>query len=115
MTKLPLKKNIKIFEATTLRQAIKDCLDAGYFPANSKMIYDLKRAKKIPVQWYDSGTLCFKGEFRDVTLEELKNIEKIYVNDGRLVWVGSVGDLDSDDLGLNYISLNYGRLVGVRR
>jgi hypothetical protein len=115
MTKLPLKKNIKIFEAMTLLQAINACLEQGYFPANTKMIYDLKRAKKIPVQWYDSGTLCFKGEFRDVTLEELKNIEKIYAKGGRLVWVGSVGGNHSNALGSNDIHSNSGRLVGVKR
>lgn len=115
MTKLPLNKDIKIFEARTLRQAIKVCLDAGYFPANSKLTYDLKKANKIPVQWYDTGTLYFKGEFRDVTLEELKNIEEIYAEGGHLVWVGSVGDNNSSAAG-HYNIHNYnGCLVGVKR
>lgn len=96
------KPKTKIFQGT-VRIALKECLDEGYFPATLKEIYDLKEEYKIDRNsWYDTSTLYFQGEIRTATLEELRNIEEIYNQGGRLLHlggggVGGDGDLDYDD------------------
>ena len=106
--KLP-KDKIKIFEALTIKEALKSLLKEGYFPATLKQVYDLRELRKIREIGYDTSTLYLEGEIQTITKEQLKNIEKIYQRGGRLLF------LSSDYNGLNGDSNldNKGRFVGV--
>lgn len=71
-----MEQNIKIFEATTVRQAFQDCFAAGFRPATIQEVWKLKKAKKILSRWYDAGTLWVDGDFRQATVTD--DLEKIY-------------------------------------
>ena len=59
--KLPTKKQIKIFEAETLRQAIKNCLSEGYFPANCEVVFALRESDFSLYAGGDSTLNCSDG------------------------------------------------------
>ncbi|MBD3253117.1 hypothetical protein GF386_05270 [Candidatus Pacearchaeota archaeon] len=108
--KLPDKKDIKIFEGGTAKEMLKQCLNKGYIPANLETVKKLRDEKKIPYKWYDTSTIDIAGKRRDATLEELNNIEELYVKGGCLMFAGGY-----------YISLggssslsSSGRFVGVK-
>lgn len=108
-----MKRKIKVFEAGTLRQALKCCLSEGYFPATMQEVLKMQYDNVIEHRWYDTSTLFYKGVLKTATLNQLKNIDKIYSDGGRLWLVGrlygngSAGGSNSLDDG------NGGRLVGV--
>lgn len=79
------KETIKIIKADTIREGLKLVFAGGGRPATIKEIYELVREGKIKDDWYTTGTLYIDGEFRRITKEDLKNIDNIYENGGRLV------------------------------
>ena len=103
--------NLKIFEANTVKQALKNCLDSGIFPATVKQIYDWKKEGKLKKdKWYSTSTIYINGEIRTATLEELKDIESLYERNCRVLFVdNNYGGLDG-----NYDLNNNGRFVGVK-
>lgn len=109
-----MKKEIRVFEANTARQAIKDMLEAGFMPMSLKETYDY-REKTKDSRWFGTRTLCLRGEIKTATrkqLENIKNIDEIYEKGGRLLFVGgSHYGYRYGNGGLNCI----GRFVGVRR
>ena len=96
------KPEIKIFQGT-VKSALKQCLDEGYRPATLKEVYHLKKEKKIEDKWYNVGTIYLEGEVRGATLDEYKNIEKIYSLGGRVLFLvvddGLSGSVDLDSIG----------------
>ena len=112
-------EELKIFEKHPLKECIKECLDAGYFPATQKEFLEHKKNKTIKRlnDSFDTSTLVnFETQkFKDATLKELQNIEKTYNQGWRLVWVSSVDDLN----GIAYCSSdlydNSGRLLGIKK
>ena len=103
------EKEIRIFEASTVLQAIKDMLKEGFLPMSYEEVYKWKITNKDD-RWLDTGTLVYKGKIKTMTRKDLLNIEEIYNNYGRLLFVGNyfhliLGGLDSLDGG--------GRFVGV--
>lgn len=98
------EKDIEIFEADTVKEALKNCLEAGYFPADIEEVYRFKEEGTIPKdKGYDTSTLWYKGKLRKAMLQELKNIEEIYKEKGRLLFLGGTYSSDlggSDDLDL---------------
>ena len=111
-------EELKIFEKHPLKECIKECLDAGYFPATQKEFLEHKKNKTIKRlnDSFDTSTLVnFETQkFKDATLKELQNIEKTYNQGWRLVWVGSVGDDGSADGGNVLYNVN-GRLLGIKK
>src|SRR3990167_2709657 len=106
------KEDIKIFEGETLQKAATACLDAGYDIATLKEVWDLREAGKIPSQFYDVATVFLRGEVQNATVKQLMNLEKLYGEDGRVLFLGSN---HNDYLNANS-NLNYsGRFLGVRR
>lgn len=99
----------KVFSGT-VRSALKECLDAGFVPANMKTVWKLRKEGKIENTWYDTGTIFIDGEIRDATLEELRDIEALYEKGARLLCLGCdySGVLD-----LYLLSVD-GRFLGVR-
>ena len=104
---------LKIFEGKTVREemarAVKWCKRTGGHIATSEEIWSLREKGKIPMQWYDSSTVVYKGKFRKGTMKELANLKSFYEKGGRVVGVGN------HYYGVNrYLSINsYGRSVGV--
>jgi len=107
---------IKIFENENVRARLKKCLEEGYFPATVKQIYDLKQKGKIDKnKGCDTSTLYFKGMIRTATKKELKNIEKIYEQNGRLLYVNINEWNCNNGLGGDDGLGNVGRFVGVKK
>lgn len=79
----------KIYDYLTIRQSIERMLEDGYRPATLKEVWDLSKQGKIPPRRYHTGTLFLEGEIKDATIEQLRNIEEIYDNGGRLFCVGN--------------------------
>ena len=105
----------EIIENGRLIYAIEELLRKGLRLASFKEVWTLRKEGKIPMQWYDTGTLVYKGNIRSVTLEELKNIKEIYKSGGRLLCLGSVGNYNiSNAYDYDILVSNNGRLVGVR-
>ena len=106
--KVEPKEEIKIFTGGTVREELKKLLVQGYRPGMLKEVYELRKAGKIPHQWYDTGTVYFEGEVRDATLQELNNIKEMYENGASLLNLWG-------DFGLyGYRNMdNYGQFVGV--
>lgn len=104
------QEKYKLYKGTVL-SAIKDCLADGRRPLTIKEVYDLRKSGKIENVWYDTGTIYFKGEIRNVTIEELKNIEETYKKGGRLLYLGLN---DYDGFVGNYYLGDGGRFVGVK-
>lgn len=104
-------KQIRIFEGT-VESALKDCLTAGFFPADLGTVWKLRESGKIENKWYDTSTAFIKGEIRKATLKELKNIKDFYEKGGRVLFLGS-----NSNIGLNRnFNLNFiGRFVGVKK
>lgn len=106
-----MKVEINIYENMPVREAIKKILEDGYMPATLKEVWNLRKEKRIPYNGYGTRTLFLEGEIKDATIEQLKNIEEIYRNDGRLFHVDDHGNIRLIcyyDLGL------CPRFVGVR-
>ena len=85
----------KIFEGS-VKSALENCLKEKYIPATIEQIYTLKKENpEIQKIWeeklFDSRNAFNKetGEIRFLTLKELKNIEKMYNNGWRLLFVGN--------------------------
>ena len=96
-----------------MRKALKNCLNKGYMPASYEEIFKLKKQGKIEEnRWYDSSTLIYNGKIGKATLKQLKNIENIYEEKGRLLYVGYDGD--GSLYGDYYLDYD-GCFVGVRR
>jgi hypothetical protein len=119
-----MKQDIKVFERGTLMIALRDCLAEGFVPTNTVTIFKLITKGTIPVAWYNSRTILSPTDgFRDATLAELKNPDKVYEKGGcfmyvwRPVLVGSGYPNWARAYGLNYLAYYLsrpGRLVGVR-
>lgn len=108
-----MKKNkleFEIIESFSVVRCIKTLVKKKLRPATIQEVWKLSKERKIPKKFYDTGTLWYKGDFSQVTLEQLKNIEQIYADVGRLLF------LDNDYMGFGGVSdLNYsGRFVGIR-
>jgi len=60
-----MKQKIKIFSAFPLKEAIKNCLAEGYFPADLEQIEQMKKDGLIDKNiWYDTSTIMYKDEIR---------------------------------------------------
>jgi len=104
-------KKYKIFEGNNLQEDMDRCLEEGYFPITDlKKAWDMKQ-KLSPHKWIDTGVVFQEGVIRKLTMEEAKDLKKLYENKGRLLFTGY-----SDDCGLGgdgSLSLS-GRFLGVR-
>ena len=100
----------KIFEDGTIKEVLNRMLKEGYIPCNSETTYKYRKDNNIK-KWFDTSTLYIKGKFRDATLSELKNIEKTYDKEGRLVYLGII---NGGFIGYGNIS-NSGRFLGVKK
>ena len=102
-------KKYKIFEGNNLQEDMDKCLEEGYFPITDlKKAWDMKQ-KLSPHKWIDTGVVFQEGVIRKLTMEEAKDLKKLYENKGRLLFVGSYGIL------VGYSDLYYGgRFLGVR-
>ena len=98
----------KIFEDGTIKEVLNRMLKEGYIPCNSETTYKYRKNNNI-TKWFDTRTLFIKGKFRDATLSELKNIEKTYDKEGRLVCLYGI---NYGFVGLTSINSN-GRFLGV--
>ena len=103
--------NYILIEKKTLREAIKEMVEKGIRPLTIEEIWKLKKEGNIKHQWYDSGTLWYQGKFKQITFKQMKDIENIYADGGRLLCLGSGG---GDGLGGNgNFDLN-ARILGVK-
>jgi hypothetical protein len=110
-----MKKHIKIFDGKLI-DIIPQALKEGYTIQNAEQVWKLRDKKKIPFVYYDTSTIFHKGVFRDATKAELKNIQKTYEQGKRLVWLASVGNINSvASSNLNLDNYHIGRLVGVKK
>lgn len=106
---------IKIFEDRTVREELKNALEwckknNGHI-ADLDEIKKLKKEGKIPDQWYDTSWIELDGVRRKATLKELKDIEKVYENGGRVLFLYNNF---SGLIGHGYL-INSGRFVGVAK
>ena len=100
----------KIFEDGTIKEVLNRMLKEGYIPCNSETTYKYKKDNNI-TKWFDTRTLFIKGKFRDATLSELKNIEKTYDKERRLMYLGN----DNGEFGGDYNVEDKGRFLGVKK
>lgn len=115
-----MKQDIKVFNASTVRQSFIDCVEAGYRPCTAIETLHLIGTKKIEDVWYDSATLDVYEDgvvvaVRDATTDDIKKIVSgTYKNEDVRPWyVDHLYDWSRAN-GNNHLDLNYGRLVGVR-
>ena len=108
----------KIFEGS-IKSALADCLKEKYIPATIEQIYQLKKENPEiqeiwKEEWFESRNAFNKetGEIRGLTIKELKNIEKMYNNDWRLIFVG-YGDC-SNGLSAGSHLVDDGRFLGIK-
>lgn len=103
-------KTYKIFKGKTLQEAMNKLLDEGYTPLDSGETYDFRAENNREDELFDTASIIQKGRVRRATIEELRDIKKLYDNKGRLVF------LLSDSHGLDgYNSINSdGRFPGVK-
>ena len=100
----------KIFEGGTIKEILNRMLKEGYIPCNSETTHKYRKDNNIK-KWFDTRTLFIKGEFRDATLSELKNIEKTYDKGGRLVCLYN----NYNGVNGNNVIYNIGRFLGVKK
>ena len=97
---------IQIYENGTVRETLKRCLEdckkLGGEVASLTQINQLIREGKIPKKFYDTRTTNFEYELRDLSMEELENIESFYEKGGRLLFLVNtdVGLSGVNDLGI---------------
>ena len=84
-----MKQQTKDFNNGTTLENIKQCLKEGYFPMSYEEFY--KDREKLD-NWYCTSTLKYKGKIQKATKKQLENIEKIYEDGGRLLWLGGLDD-----------------------
>lgn len=105
------KRDIKIYEGGTVREMLKACLADGRIPTTLNETNQLLKDEIIDrTKFYDTRTTNHGFELRDLSFEELQNIESFYEKGGRVFF------LNSDNYGFNgnYNLNNYGRFVGVK-
>ena len=108
----------KIFEGN-VQSALENCLKEKYISATIEEIYQLKKENSEiqeiwKEKWFDSRNAfnIKTGEIRVFTLKELKNIEEMYNNDWRLIFVG-YGDC-SNGLSAGSHLVDDGRFLGIK-
>jgi hypothetical protein len=107
------KKDIKIYEGGTVKEMLTACLKDGRIPTTLTETNQLLRDKIIDrSKFYDTRTTNFNYELRDLSLKELKNIEKFYSKGGRAVFLYGLGN-DCNAYNRNNLN-NNGRFVGVK-
>ena len=102
---------IKIFENETVKECLLQCITEGYFPATIKETYDLIKKGKIEDRWYTTSTYYYKGNMKNITLKQIKNIKELYNKGLRLLFFN---DTNYGLSGNNYLNYN-GRFVGVKK
>lgn len=111
--KKDVKEEFKIFEASKLRDALKNCLAEGYFPADWEQLYKLSDENKISKdKSYDTCLLFKNGVLRKATLEELENIDDTFSKGWRLWTVYGLGNRSGAG-GIISLGSYDSRLVGV--
>src|SRR3990167_5029101 len=79
----------KDFKDGTTLENIKQCLKEGYDMMSYEEFH--KEGKKLHC-YYVTSTLNYKGKIMKATKKQLQNIEKIYKDGGRLLWLGDLGN-----------------------
>ena len=100
----------KIFEDGTIKEVLNRMLKEGYIPCNLETTHKYRKDNNLK-KWFDTGTLFIKGEFRDATLSELKNIKRTYDKGGRLVYLYDYNDGFDGNGNIN----DDGRFLGVEK
>ena len=83
--------NYILIEKPTMREAIKEMIKEGIRPLTIEEIWELRKEGKIKDQWYTAGTLWYQGKFQHITFQQMKDIENIYADGGRLLCLGDLG------------------------
>lgn len=103
MTKM--KQKPKIFENGSVKESLERCLSEGYFPANLEQAWNWRRRNQF-LFYLATSTLFIDGKVRDATLNELRNIEKVYERRGRLLFISDHNGGFGNEL--CYLGLNGG-------
>ena len=101
----------KIFEGATMQEAYDKLLTTGFMPASLRVIWQLRKEGKIPMRWYDTGTVYIDGVIRKGKMSEFKNLKSFYDKGGRVVCLdlGYSGVLGNGDIYYN------SRPVGIQK
>jgi len=108
-----MKKEYKIFNNGTTLENIKQCLKEGYSVQSYQELYKDKDKSEIKDYAFYTSTLLYKGKITKATKEQLQNIEKIYEDNGRLLWVWFLVDR-SAFFGFRFLDGDFNRVRGVR-
>lgn len=106
------KEATKVFKGDTLRNLLKQLLTEGYTLANIKQTWDYIKENNINSEWFVVANTLDDGVFRQITQNELENIEKFYENNLRLWCVYGFGSRSYAG-GLTFLDDSSGRFVGV--
>lgn len=106
-----MKVEPTIIEKNTVKDAFRVRFEKGLRPATIQEVYKFVKDGVVPRKWYDTGTLWYKGEFRQFMAEDMFDIDTLYEDGASLLFFGSDGYFGnlSD---LDYYSSS--RVLGVR-
>ena len=103
-------KEYKVFEGDTLQKALNKLFSEGYEVASMKKVWELRENEKIPEEYYETNMIFQKGEIREAIKQEMLDLESLYNDGGRLIFL-----IDNyDGLGANSDLDDDGHFVGVR-
>ena len=91
--------SLEIIDGKCVQESCKEMVKKRLCSLTAVEILRLILEGKLHNTWYSTSTLTKNGQFSDVTYDDLKNIEQIYRDGGRLVV------LDSDLRNVGHFSL----------
>lgn len=104
-------KQIKVFEDDnkTIYELFVQLFEEGYkpMPFEDLLIYQNEENKA-----YNTNIAKIKG--RNIIIKKIKDLDIVKQNNGRLLWLGPVGNYHLYSIGNSMLNNNYGRLVGVK-
>lgn len=106
-----MEKEYQMYEGKTMQKAMDKLLADGAKPAFKTIKEAWKyKQKHSPNKWIGLPFYFCRGEIKRLTLKQCKNLQKIYDDEGRVLWLdgSSSGLYGSNDLDLS------GRWFGVK-